>query len=210
MTTTVKRSKAGRPKGSNKEDMLSKLMPAARRLFAEKGYAQTTFKLVGQQVGVSHAAIYSYFDSKLALYLATLADTQQLLMPYYLEAFEKGDNLKDRITHILMATAQEHDKDSTITGFLAAVPIEMRRHQELEEVLNGSDDPIFSALEQLFQFSIDSGEIKSGISASNLVSALLGGGVGVALFSYGFSSNNLTEPMSVFIDLIEGNLFKNQ
>ena len=51
MTTSIKTNKAGRPKGSKKEDTLAKILPASRRLFAEKGYAQTTFKLVGQAVG---------------------------------------------------------------------------------------------------------------------------------------------------------------
>jgi len=202
-----RKARAGRPKGSNKEDTLAKILPAARRLFAEKGYAQTTFKLVGKAVGVSHAALYSYFDSKLDLYLASLEHTQALLLPHFLAGFEQGDTLKSRLTLVFQAIAKEHDKDATITGFLAAVPIEMRRHEELDKVLNGADDPIFDVLEQLFQGAIDQGEIKAGVSAANLVTALLGGGVGVALFSYGFASDNLSEPMSVFIDLIEGNLF---
>ncbi len=207
MTSNIKNNKAGRPKGSNKEATLAKILPASRRLFAEKGFAQTTFKLVGQSVGMSHAALYSYFDSKLDLYLATLAHTQEYLLPHYVTGFEQGGNLRERLTFILNAMAAEHDKDATITGFLAAVPIEMRRHSELDAVLNGADNPIFNVLEQLFQSSIDSGEIKVGVTAANLVTALLGGGVGVALFSYGFASDNLTEPMSVFIDLIEGQLF---
>lgn len=200
-------SKVGRPKGSNKEDMLAKLLPASREIFAEKGYAQTTFKLVGQAVGVSHAALYSYFDSKLALYLATLEHTQSLLLPHYIAGYEQGNTLRERLTLIFQAMAEEHDKDASITGFLAAIPIEMRRHKELDNILNGADNPIFNVLEMLFQQSIDNGEIKAGVSAANLVTALLGGGVGVALFSYGFASDNLSEPMSVFIDLIEGRLF---
>ena len=208
-TTTARRaSKAGRPKGSNKQATLAKILPAARRIFAEKGYAQTTFKAVGQAVGVSHAAIYSYFDSKLALYLATLVDTQQLLLPHYAQSFEQGQSLKQRLTLVFAAIAEEHDKDPSITGFLAAVPIEMRRHSELDALLNGADDPIFAAMTQLFQTAIDSGEIRAGASAPHLDNALLGGGVGVALFSYGLAMPNLSESMALFIDLINGQLFE--
>ena len=57
----------GRPVGSSREASLERILPAARKLFANTGYAKTTFKEVGKAVGMTHAALYGYFPSKAAL-----------------------------------------------------------------------------------------------------------------------------------------------
>jgi len=198
----------GRPKGSSKEDTLAKIIPVARRLFADKGYAQTTFKDVGNAVGMSHAALYSYFPSKKELYLETLSQTQALLLPHFVEAFEQGHSLRERLRHILLAIACEHDKDASITGLLAAVPIEIRRHDDLSDALVDGNNATLVALEQMFEEAKASGEIVIDAAASELVAALFGGGVGVALFSYGMRKANLTSTMEVFLALIESKFFR--
>jgi AcrR family transcriptional regulator len=207
----TKKSKVGRPRGSFKEDTLAKILPIARRFFAERGFAQTTFKDIGKELGITHAALYSYFPSKKELYLATLADTQTLLLPFYLKAIEEGATLRERIGGILMASAKAHDHDSTITGFLAAVPIELRRHQELNELIIGQNNDVMLALEGIFAEAKEKGEIHSDASPSNLLAAIFGGGVGVALFQYGLQGDNkpdsLTELMSVFVSMLDGTLF---
>lgn len=208
MNTAVKKVKPkGRPPGSKREDTLAKLMPIARRLFAERGFAQTTFKDIGKELGLSHAALYAYFDSKVDLYVATLADTQALLLPHYIEAIEQSKNFKERLTGILMASAKAHDEDSTITGFLASVLIEVRRHEEIRGILLGQNNAVMDALETVFAEGKQSGEIKSTASVSDLAAALYGGGIGVALYQYGMQADNLSDAMSVFVELIEAKLF---
>ena len=203
----TEKRQVGRPKGSKKEDTLKKIMPEARRLFSEKGYAQTTFKDVGKALGISHAALYTYFSSKKDLYLATLADTQTYLLPYYIEAFEMDGPLKAKISYILMAMAKEHDADASITGLLAAVPIEMRRHGELYEALYDSKNAIMDALIGIVEDAKREGELKRNITAEQLVAALFGGGVGVALFQYGMRGPDLSSRMDVFVSMLNAELF---
>ncbi|MEH6551469.1 MAG: TetR/AcrR family transcriptional regulator [Pseudomonadales bacterium] len=200
-------TRAGRPKGSRKEDTLARILPVARRLFAEKGYARTTFKDVGDAIGTSHAALYTYFPSKAELYLAAVEDTQSLLFPRYLEAIEQGNNLRERLTRILMASAKAHDLDPSITGLLATIPIESRRHPELAELFDKHKLDTQSVLEQLFAEAKLNGEIRSKASPEDLVIAIMGAGVGIAMFQYGLQASTLTDAMEVFVDLIEGNLF---
>jgi AcrR family transcriptional regulator len=209
-STQAGRPKSGRPPGSNSAATRAKLLTAARKQFAEKGYAQTTFKDVGREAGITHAALYQYFDSKRALYLATLADTQALLLPQYLAAITQGVSLRDRIVGVLMASADAHDADSTITGFLAAIPIEIRRHPELREILVDPNDQIMLALEQMFDEAKRNGEIVADFSSRLLVDAFLGGGVGVSLFHYGMPTSSLREAMQVFVAFIEARVFKSQ
>jgi AcrR family transcriptional regulator len=206
-TTQLGKPKSGRPPGSSSAATRAKLLTAARKQFAEKGYAQTTFKDVGREAGITHAALYQYFDSKQALYLATLAETQTLLLPQYLAAIEQGASLRERIVGVLMASADAHDADSTITGFLAAIPIEIRRHPELADVLLDPNNQIMLALEQMFDEAKRSGEIVADFSSRHLVDAFLGGGVGVSLFHYGMPTSSLREAMEVFVALIEARVF---
>jgi hypothetical protein len=141
------------------------------------------------------------------LYVATLADTQALLLPHYIETIEQSRNFKERLTGILMASAKAHDEDSTITGFLASVLIEVRRHEELRGILLGQNNAVMDALETVFAEGKQSGEIKSTASVSDLAAALYGGGIGVALYQYGMQADNLSDAMSVFVELIEAKLF---
>jgi AcrR family transcriptional regulator len=197
----------GRPKGSTKADTLAKIMPVARRLFADKGYAQTTFKDVGKEVGISHAALYTYFPSKKELYLASVAETQEILIPHFIDAFTKGSTLKERIGYALLAVAGEHDKDASITGLLVSVPIEIRRHKELFEALSDGNNPIMQVLEEMFEAAKASGEIQLDVPAGDIIVALLGSGIGVSLLQYGLHKPDLTSTMEVLVSLIEGKFF---
>ncbi len=207
-TSRAARPASGRPVGSNREATLARLLPAARQHFAEKGFAQTTFKDVASSVGLTHAALYAYFANKIELYLATLADTQALLLPDYQRAIEQGTTLRERIAGILMASAAAHDRDSSVTGFLAAVPIEIRRHPELREHLLASGNEVFNALRNMFDEARQRGELQTAASDEDLISVFLGSGVGVALFQYGIQSESLTQAMQLYVSLIEGVLLR--
>lgn len=202
-----KPKRTGRPKGSTKEDTLARIIPAARQLFAHKGYAQTTFKDVGAEVGISHAALYTYFTSKKELYLTTFRETQALLLPHFLAAFTEGKTLRERIRMALLAVATEHEKDTTITGFLAAVPIEIRRHDEIHEALTVDNNPVMNVLESIVEDAKTNGEIVMDITASELIGAILGGGIGVALLQYGLHNPDIKSSMEVFVSIIEARLF---
>ena len=199
--------KLGRPKGSSKEVTLDRILVQARHFFAERGFDQTTIKDVANAIGLSHAAMYSYFSSKQELYLAAVKATQALLFPHYAVAFKQESTLKERLTLIFKAMATEHDADSSITGLLAAVPIEMSRHSELSEALLSSGSDIMQLLEALFDEAKNNGEIHSKASTKDLVAVFLGGGVGVSLFQYGYGRDNLSETMNVFIELVNGDIF---
>ena len=198
---------AGRPKGSSKEASLAKILPAARRLFAERGYSKTTFKDVGKAVGMTHAALYAYFPSKAELYLATTEHAQACLQPDYIKAIENGVNFKEQLAGILLVSARAHEQDSSFTGLLAAIPLEIRRHSELAELMLTSQNSMLELLSAVFDEAQRKGEITSQASPEDLVVAIMGAGVGIAMFQYGLQRSSLGESMGVFIELIEGRLF---
>lgn len=197
----------GRPIGSNKADSLAKILPAARKRFAEQGFSKTTFKDVGKAVGMTHAALYAYYPSKAALYQATCEHAQSLLLPAYVEAIADTNTLREQLREILHVGVKAHETDSSITGLLSAIPLEIRRHPELRELMLGQQNMTVQVLADAFKKAQQRGEINSDASPEDQVITIMGAAVGIALFQYGLQRSNLRDSMEVFIALIEAGLF---
>jgi len=205
VTTPVKG--VGRPKGSTKEASLAKILPAARRLFAERGYSKTTFKDVGKAVGMTHAALYSYFPSKAALYVATTEHAQTDLQPEYIKAIQSGANFKQQLGGILRIAARANEQDPSITGLLTAIPLELSRHPDLAELMLGGQNSTLELLTGVFAEAQAKGEIRSKANPEDLVVAIIGAWVGITMIQYSLQRSELSHSMDVFIELIEDGLF---
>jgi AcrR family transcriptional regulator len=207
LVVTAKPKAIGRPVGSNKQASLERILPAARTLFAANGYAKTTFKDVGKAVGMTHAALYGYFPSKAALYQATCDHAQSLLLKDYVEVIQNKSTLREQLREILLLGAIAHDKDPSITGLLGAMPIEIRRHPEVAELLLDQHNGTLKILAGAFAAAQQRGEITDRASPDDQVIAIMGAAVGITLLQSGLQRNNLMDSMEVFIDLIEAQLF---
>lgn len=207
-TATKPTRGAGRPVGSNREASLARILPAARKLFAELGYTKTTFKEVGKAVGMTHAALYAYFPSKAALYQATCDHTQSLLLTDYIAAIEGKPTLREQLREILLVGAEAHNKDPSITGILGAIPMEIRRHPELAELLLDRQNATLQLLAKAFTAAQQRGEITDKASPEDQVIAIMGAAVGISLLNSGLGKNNVMDSMQVLIDLIEARFFQ--
>jgi len=56
----------------NAADSRQRLLDAARKLFAERGYERSTIRDIGEQAGLDSTLIARYFGSKAALYLEAM------------------------------------------------------------------------------------------------------------------------------------------
>jgi AcrR family transcriptional regulator len=60
-----RRTRLGRPRGgARKEDRLEDVLAVAARLFRERGYRATGLDQIADELGVTRAALYYYFDTK--------------------------------------------------------------------------------------------------------------------------------------------------
>lgn len=71
MTTVLR--KPGRPRNPelrNRREV--EILGAAAKFFAEHGFANTQIQGIAEHLGISHGTVYSYFETKEALFLATV------------------------------------------------------------------------------------------------------------------------------------------
>jgi AcrR family transcriptional regulator len=67
-------------KAQQSESTRAELVAVARRLFAERGYANTPTEELVRQAGMTRGALYHHFKDKRALFEAVFEDVEQSLM----------------------------------------------------------------------------------------------------------------------------------
>ena len=154
------------------------------------------------------AALYAYYPSKAALYQSTCEHAQDLLLGQYMEVIGEGGSLREQLRKILLAGARAHDEDSSITGLLGAITLEMRRHPEVAELMLDRQNATFDLIAGAFAEAQRRGEVSKRTSPEEQARVIMGAVTGVALFQYGLQRSTMVKSMEVFIDLIEARLFE--
>src|SRR5260370_31337916 len=75
-----------------KEAAKSRILDAANRVFAEKGYHEATMDDIAKRLGVSKGAIYLYFSSKEDLFDAMFKTATQAFTEIMLSSFGNEAN----------------------------------------------------------------------------------------------------------------------
>lgn len=95
-------------------DSRTSILDAAEQLFAERGFAATTIKQIGEKSGQNPALIYYYYDSKATLY-------QHVLNRLFSDIIAEGS-----------ARIEEHnDPESVVRAIVASQVAVLARHEHL-------------------------------------------------------------------------------
>ena len=70
---------------AHREERRRQITDGARRAFGEHGYAGATVAVLERETGLSRGAIFSYFPSKLDLFVALAQEDQSRLIERWLE-----------------------------------------------------------------------------------------------------------------------------
>jgi AcrR family transcriptional regulator len=197
----------GRPPGSSSEATTARILAAARTCFARTGYAATTNKQIADEAGVTTAAIYLYFDSKTALYMATVRDAYSELIPQYRAAVVRARSVREGFRAILAASARLHADDPSLAQFFSALPVEMRRHDELMEATAQAGREVVAIFQDVVRAGVTSGEVPSA-SAPYVLSLFIACTMGFSLFAAAIDSSQLVGVIEAFSALIDGTLFR--
>jgi AcrR family transcriptional regulator len=125
--------KRGRPKVSSDDDKRAHIVENARRIFLKYGYAGSTTAVVAVEAGVSKQTLYRLFESKEALFAATVSAHRRLMLDLPRE--REDVSIAESLERIFMIDIDE-ETDAERAGFLQLVFREAGQFPELIDILN--------------------------------------------------------------------------
>ena len=81
----------------------SLILREAEKLFASRGYNGVSIRDLARACGVSNAALYYHFESKEAIFIATLREALRTLRKAVEQAAKEGANLREKLLRISQA-----------------------------------------------------------------------------------------------------------
>jgi AcrR family transcriptional regulator len=125
----------GRPPATSSVDTRQRILDVARQAFAEQGWEMTTNQYVAERAGVTSAALYHYFDSKLDMYLAVYDAAQELVGREFAAASATSDVFVGQFEAMLEMAYRLNERDSSLARFLGSSRVDIARHPELAEAI---------------------------------------------------------------------------
>lgn len=151
--------RVGRPPATDPASTRRDILDAARLLFARRGFASTTNRLVASQAGLTAGAVHHHFGSKLDLYVAVHEDVQDRVYGQFAESVVGVDGFRNRLRAVLEAAHRMNRDDASLAQFVGAVRIDARRHPEMREALVGPVRQRDRFYSDLVDLGVETGEI---------------------------------------------------
>jgi len=200
-----KKRKPGRPPGNTSQSTRAKILRAARVCFAHKGFGVTTNQEIAERAGITTAAIYPYFDSKVALYVAVAREGMADVAKHMRGRPESVPGASAALSAIVISLIALHDQDPSLAAFLAAVPSERRRHPEIARRFDPGQSDVPAIIMDAVARGVASGEIERGDArrvAEMFLACMMG------LSQYAAMARSGDGAASAFAELLDGGLFK--
>jgi AcrR family transcriptional regulator len=153
---THRATRLGRPRGSApKEDRLDDLVTVAARMFRERGYRATRLDEVADELGVTRAALYYYFDTKQALLQEICGRT-----PHAPErALQEVQAIPDA-TERLVAFAREFARNTASDGARVFFRDGKELHPDFRQELRERGHRITRGVEEIMEAGIACGHFR--------------------------------------------------
>ncbi len=193
----------GRPQGRDSADTRAAILSSAKACLVEQGYGGTTLKGVAMKAGLTPAAIYPYFPSKPVLYAAVFHEVMESLLVVYRQALALELPFKEKLKMVLLAAVDLHENDADATAILATIPIELKRHPELANLLVDGQEQLNDGLRAIFRQAVERGEAPKGYDAEDLLLTFIGGSMGMALLQYGGDIGSMKKSTRLLLELVD-------
>jgi len=141
---------------AHREERRRQITDGARRAFGEHGYAGATVEVLEREIGLSRGAIFSYFPSKLELFVALAQEDQRRLIDLWLERGFEGV-----VRHIV-------EDDPEWIGAYLDVSRMLRTDPELRDRWRALNPEGQTALEAHYRRLQESGAIRDDVSLDTL------------------------------------------
>jgi AcrR family transcriptional regulator len=200
--------RAGRPPGSSADVTRAKIIEAARGAFGERGFDATRNRDIAEAAGLTAAAIYRYYDSKLALYMATVRGALDELEPVLREAASGQPSGRAELAALARAAGQLHGERPYLAAFLSSLPVEMQRNPEIAEAMDARPDPVSALVALAFVRAERDGELAPGVDAARATEMVIACNIGLSIWAAAIAQESSSDVMDAFAQLISGALFQ--
>ena len=115
--------------------------------------------MLAGEAGLTTAAIYHYFDSKLDIYRAVLDEVQERVYQLFASAERDADTFVGKLEAVYEVAHDLNRADSTLARFLGSSRIDRLRDPELADALGVSDTRGEGFFEGIVDRGIQTGEV---------------------------------------------------
>lgn len=157
----------------NDVDVRTRILDEATRLFGRRGYGATSVRELAEAVGVTKPTLYYWFDSKEALYLATMERHAASFRDTIAEAFSADGGPVERLGLLarLFIERASDNPDGVRLFLLAEAP---RDADQPQIDLIAMHSEALLAIQHLLADGVASGAFRSDLDAMTASLALLG------------------------------------
>ena len=156
---SVAAPRLGRPPAADSVHTRRRIVDTARETFAVRGYEGTTNRDIATNAGMTPAALYHYFPSKLDLYLAVLDDVEDAVHQWLLGSVLGHDSFASAFSAILDEALRLSAEHPSMPAFLGTVRVDARRHVEIGAALAARASETDEVFSELINLGVSTGEI---------------------------------------------------
>ncbi len=149
------------------------LLLAAKELFGEYGYAETTFKKISERAGVALGLLTHHYGNKEKLFLAAGLDVLDHFLVYLREACARGDTGYESTINFCRAYLDYSvDKDANFMVLVRCSPYSDMKTKTDRDIMFEKFNQIPRELEYHVRRGIEDGSIRKDIPPHETASAI--------------------------------------
>ncbi len=156
------------------------LLTAAKELFGEYGYVETTFKKISEKAGVALGLLTHHYGNKEKLFLAAGLDVLENFLQVLREATAKGDTGYDSVLSFCQAYLDfSIDENSHWLVLVRCSPYSDMKTTTDREIMNSSFQQVSQELESCLIRGVQDGSIDKNINVADTAQVIISLMVGV-------------------------------
>ena len=164
----------GRPFQSDAVETRTRILREARLAFTTRGYDNTTNREISAGAGITAAAIYHYFPSKVDLFVAVYDDVQAKVYDAFDVAVAQHETFLRKFDAIFDTMLELGDEDPMLASFVVGVVTEAEHHPDLREALKQVSPRNQSFLASLCLQAQQRGELPEALPVQTAVDVIAG------------------------------------
>jgi len=201
-------SPIGRPVGITADQTRAAVLAAAATEFSEHGYTRATIRRIAERAGLTSAAIYYHFPTKLACLEAVLSDVDAIMRSYWEPIMAREGHIADRTAQLLRASALINREHPHMARISARTLMEQAAgHPEMSEVMKPVRAYTLGVFDRLVDDAVSRGELPATASEAvrDMIAALMFGLSNTAALEQ--PAHRYSAAIDALADLLAGRLF---